>query len=327
MNNVVKKVAVIGAGQVGATTAYTLMISGLVSDLALIDINEKKASGEALDLSHGMALCPPTDVIYGDYSACAGADIVIITAGANQKPGETRIDLTRKNVKVFESIVPQVAKYAPNAILLVVTNPVDVLTHVTIKLSGFPASRVIGSGTVLDTSRLRYLLAKHTLIDPRNIHTYVVGEHGDSELPLWSLTRIAGMRLDPYCESCGGCGGNLSQIARDAFDDQVRNVAYTIIEKKGATYYAVALAVRRIVEAILRDERSILTVSSLLTGQYGLEGVCLSLPCIVGAQGVDRVLPVALDAEETRLLRRSAEIIAKIISECEENNLRAPALV
>lgn len=316
-----RKVAIVGAGQVGATTAYTLMISGLVSDLVLIDINHLKASGEALDLSHGMAFCPPTDVVCGDYSACKGADIVILTAGANQKPGETRLDLTRKNVNVFGSIVPEVVRHAPNAILLVVTNPVDILTYVTLKISGLPASRVIGSGTVLDTARLRYLLSRHTDLDPRNIHSYVIGEHGDSELPLWSLTRIAGMDMDRYCASCGGCGGKLSQVAKDSFDSQVRNVAYSIIEKKGATYYAVALAVRRITEAILRDERSILTVSSLLTGQYGLRDLCLSLPCIVGAQGVDRVLPVNISEEEHALLLRSGDTIANILAQINQTDL------
>lgn len=307
------KIVVVGAGQVGATTAYTLLVSGLVSDLVLIDLNQKKAQGEVLDLAHGIPLCPPADIKVGDYPDCENADIVVLTAGANQKPGETRMDLTRKNIAVFRQIVPKVVKYAPHAILLVVTNPCDVLTYVTWKLSGLPANQVIGSGTVLDTSRLRYLLSQHTGVDPRNVHTYVLGEHGDTELPAWSLTSIAGMGMDEYCSLCASCQGSLSQTVRAEFDDKVRNAAYRIIEGKGATFYAVALAVRRIVEAILRDEQSILTVSSLLTGQYGLDGVCLSLPCIVGVNGVEQVLPIHLSDEEMTQLRTSADAIRAAI--------------
>lgn len=310
-----KKIAIVGAGQVGATTAYTLLLSGLVSDLVLIDLNEKKAQGEVLDLAHGIPLVPPADIKVGTYADCEGADIVILTAGANQKPGETRMDLTRKNVAVFKSIVPKVVKYAPNAILLVVTNPCDVLTYVTWKLSGLPSRQVLGSGTVLDTSRLRYLLSQHTGIDARNIHTYVLGEHGDTELPAWSLTSIAGMDMDEYCGLCATCDGSLSKIVKDEFHDAVRNAAYQIIEGKGATYYAVAVAVRRIVEAILRDEQSILTVSSLLTGQYGLYDVCLSLPCIMGVTGVEQTLPIHLSAEELKQLQASAEAIKAAIAD------------
>ena len=309
------KVAIVGAGQVGSTTAFALLDSGLVSDLALIDINTVKAGGEALDLAHGIPLCPPADVVCGDYDACTGADIVVISAGVNQKKGESRIDLTRRNVAVFRDVVPRIAHSAPDAILLVATNPVDILTFEALRLSRFERERVIGSGTVLDTSRLRYLLSRHTGVDARNVHTYVLGEHGDSELPVWSLTRIAGMTMDQFCENCPGCQGRLSQIARDEFDEQVRHVAYTIIEKKGATYYAVALAIRRIVEAILRDERSILTVSTLLQGQYGLENVCLSLPAIVGARGAERAMQVPLDMQELDALRMSHKILSGILNE------------
>ena len=228
------KIVVVGAGQVGATTAYTLLLSGLASDLVLIDLNEKKAQGEVLDLAHGIPLCPPADIKVGTYADCENADIVILTAGANQKPGETRMDLTRKNIAVFRSIVPEVVRYAPHAILLVVTNPCDVLTYVTWKLSGLPANQVIGSGTVLDTSRLRYLLSQHTGVDARNVHTYVLGEHGDTELPAWSLTSIAGMDMDEYCHLCGSCKGSLAQTVKSEFHDKVRNAAYQIIDGKGA---------------------------------------------------------------------------------------------
>lgn len=314
------KIVIVGAGQVGATTAYTLLLSGLASELVLIDLNEQKVRGEVLDLAHGIPLCPPADIKAGGYEDCAGADIVILTAGANQRPGETRMDLTRKNARVFASIVPEVMRYAgPEVILLVVTNPVDVLTYVTWKLSGLPKNRVIGSGTVLDTSRLRYLLSTHTGVDARNIHTYVLGEHGDTELPAFSLTSIAGVGMDDYCALCKGCSGSLHQIVADEFDEKVRDAAYAIIQGKGATYYAVALAVRRIVEAILRDESSILTVSSLLEGEYGMEHLCLSLPCVVSGQGVDQLLPVHLNEEEQARLLLSGRAIRSAIEDVENN--------
>lgn len=304
------KAVIVGAGQVGATTAYTLLISGLLSELVLIDVNRDKALGEAMDIAHGMPLCPPADVRLGDYPDCKDADIVILTAGLNQKPGETRRDLLQKNLGVFRSIVPQVVKYAPNAILLVVTNPVDALTYETLRLSGFPPERVIGSGTVLDTSRLKYLLGRHTGVDPRNIHAFVLGEHGDSEFAAWSVTRIAGMQLEEYCRTCGSCTSGLTEEAEAEFEAEVRRAAYTIIDLKGATYYAVALAVRRIVEAILRDEHSILTVSSLLTGQFGLNDVCLSLPSIVSAHGVERILPLPLSETEVNSLHACARAVS-----------------
>ena len=303
------KAVIVGAGQVGATTAYTLLISGLFSDLVLIDLNRDKALGEAMDIAHGMPLCPPADVRMGDYPDCEGAEIVIITAGLSQKPGETRRDLTGKNIGVFRSIVPQIVKYAQDAILLVVTNPVDILTRETLRISGFPPERVIGSGTVLDTSRLKYLLGSHTGVDPRNIHAFILGEHGDSEFAAWSVTHIAGMDLNEYCAGCGNCAGSLDRETASRIEDEVRRAAYTIIGLKGATYYAVALAVRRIVEAILRDEHSILTVSSLLTGQYGISDVCLSLPTIVGSKGIVSILPIPLNERELQSIRACAEAV------------------
>lgn len=310
-----KKAAIVGVGQVGATTAYTLLVSGLVTDLVLIDIDEKRTMGEMLDLAHGIPLCPPADIRVGHYEDLKDADIVIIAAGANQRPGETRMELAKKNTAIFESIIPKIVKYADHAILLVVTNPVDILTHVTLKLSGLPKSRVIGSGTVLDTSRLRYLLSKHTGLDARNIHTFVLGEHGDTELAAWSLTNIAGMTMEEYCLFCGECKEDLNRVARRDFPSEVRDVAYTIIEGKGATYYAVALAVRRIVEAVLRDEKSILTVSSFIEGPYGIHDVCLSLPTVVGAGGAEKVMQVRLDEEEERLLRASGDAIRDVLNQ------------
>lgn len=307
----VKKVTVIGAGFVGSTTAYTLMISGLVSELVLIDINKDKAEGEVMDLNHGMQFVRPVRVQHGDYSDCAGSDIIIISAGANQKPGETRIDLVHRNTAIFKSIIKEIKKFNNNCILLVVTNPVDILTYVTWKLSGFPAGKVIGSGTVLDTARFRFLLGQHANIDPRNVHAYIIGEHGDTEVAAWSLTNIAGMSMDEYCKSCNQCEGQLSKY--EIYDD-VRNAAYEIIERKGATYYAVALAVKRIVEAIVRDENSILTVSSLLEDRHGVSDVCLSIPTVVNRNGIARVLDLPLDDEEVMLFRKSAASVKEVIS-------------
>ncbi|NLZ48174.1 MAG: L-lactate dehydrogenase [Clostridiales bacterium] len=305
------KITIIGAGFVGSTTAFAIMNSGLASEIVIVDINKEKAEGEAMDLSHGVSFVSPVNIIAGDYSQSANSDIVIITAGANQKPGETRIDLVDRNIKVFKGIIPEVVKYSPNAILLVVSNPVDILTYITYKLSGFPKERVIGSGTVLDTSRLRYMLSKHFDVDARNIHTYIMGEHGDSEIATWSLTNIAGMNVDEYCSQiCHSCDGSF----KHQIHEEVKNAAYNVIDRKGATYYAVALAIRRIVEAILGDENSILTVSTLLEGQFGVDGLFLGVPAIVGKDGVKKILEVPLNQEELSNFQKSANSLKEIFN-------------
>ncbi|PNT92891.1 L-lactate dehydrogenase [Clostridium thermosuccinogenes] len=304
-----KKITVVGAGFVGSTTAYTLMLSGLVSEIVLIDINKDKAEGEVMDMNHGMPFVRPVKIYQGSYSDCAGSDIIIISAGANQKPGETRIDLVYKNTEIFKSIIGEILKYNTDCILLVVTNPVDILTYVTYKISGFPKNRVIGSGTVLDTARLRYLIGDHVNIDTRNVHAYIIGEHGDTEVAAWSTASIGNIPMDKYCEDCRNCPEN---IRRQDIYNEVKNAAYKIIEKKGATYYAVALAVRRIVEAILRNENSILTVSSLLEGQYGINDICLSLPTVVNHSGIVRILDMPLDDTEMELLKKSANSLKEI---------------
>jgi L-lactate dehydrogenase len=306
----IKKITVVGAGLVGSTTAYTLMISGLFSELVLIDLNSEKAKGEVMDLSHGMPFVRPVRITNGSYADCADSDIIIISAGANQKPGETRIDLVHKNTAIFKSIIREIIKYNADCILLVVTNPVDILTYVTWKISGFPKEKVIGSGTVLDTARFKYKLGEHVGIDPRNVHAYIIGEHGDSEVAAWSLTNIAGIPMEKYCEDCRKCKGRLSKY--EIYND-VKNAAYEIIRRKGATYYAVALAVRRIVEAIVRDENSILTVSSLMEGYYGLHDVCLSLPAVVNSTGISRVLEVPLNEAEKEALINSGNALKDII--------------
>jgi L-lactate dehydrogenase len=304
-----RRIAIVGAGAVGATLGYALMIRGQADELVLIDINRDKAEGEAMDLRHGLPFVRPVDVHVGDYADCAGADVVVITAGAASRPGETRLDLAARNAAIFRQIVPEILRYNAEGILLVVTNPVDVLTHLTIKLSGYPTGKVMGSGTVLDSARFRYLLAEHCGVDPRNVHAYIIGEHGDSEVPVWSLSNIAGTRLTDYCVVCRrDCEG----IPKDEIFGRVRDAGYQVIQRKGATYYAVGLAVASIVESILRDQHSILPVSSLMQGQYGLEDVCLSLPAVVGQYGVVQVLELPLDEEELAGLRRSAGVLQEV---------------
>ncbi|EPR11645.1 L-lactate dehydrogenase [Ruminiclostridium papyrosolvens] len=310
-NKSINKIVIVGTGFVGSTTAYTLMVSGLVSEIVLIDQNTKKAEGEAMDMNHGMPFVRPVRIYKGDYEDCKGADIVVITGGANQKPGETRIDLVNKNTEIFKDIVGNIIRYNTDCILLVVTNPVDILTYVTYKLSGFPKNRVIGSGTVLDTARFKYMLGEHMGVDPRNVHAYIIGEHGDTEVPTWSLASIAGIPMDVYCKECKSCDNE--SFKSDTFD-KVKNAAYEIIDRKNATYYAVALAVRRIVEAIVRNENSILTVSSLFEGEYGLNDICLSIPSQVNSEGISRILNVPLSNEETKLLNKSAQALKQVIS-------------
>jgi len=310
MKKNINKVTIVGTGFVGSTSAYTLMVNGLVSEIVLIDANIDKAEGEVMDLNHGMPFVRPVNVYRGTYEDCAGSDIVIIAAGANQKPGETRIDLVKKNTEIFKSIIPQIVKFCSDCILLVVTNPVDILTYVTLKLSGFPQNRVIGSGTVLDTARFRYILAEKSGVDTRNIHAYVLGEHGDTEVLTWSLTNIAGIPFNKFCNRTGKCQ---SDFDKELIHNDVKSAAYKIIEKKGATYFAVALAVLRIVEALLRDESSILTVSSFLEGQYGLSDVSLSVPTLVDAHGVEMVLELPISADELSLLQKSGNSLKEVI--------------
>lgn len=310
------KISIIGAGYVGSTTAFSLMMAGVASEIVIVDINKEKALGEAMDLSHGVSFVKPVDITSGEYKDTFNSDIVIITAGLGPKVGETRLDLIHKNYEVFKSIIPEVVKYSPNSILLVVSNPVDVLTYITYKLSGFPKERVIGSGTVLDTSRFRYMLAEHFQIDTRNIHSYIMGEHGDSEIATWSLTSIAGMGINEYCSNvCKKCDG----FSKYEIQDKVKNAAYEVINRKGSTYYAIALAIKRIVEAILRDENSILTVSSLLEGQYGIEDIFMGAPSIIGATGVKKVLEVPLNEEELNSLKASAKTLKESLNRADLN--------
>lgn len=300
------RVAVVGAGHVGATFAFALLLSGVASDIVLVDADAARAEGEAMDLDHAIPYGRPARVHAGGLEACAGADVVVLTAGAGQRPGETRLDLAGRNAAIFRGLVPEIARHVPDAVLVVATNPVDVLTLGTLRLSGFPPARVIGSGTILDTARLRFLLGRHFGVEPRSVHAHVVGEHGDSEVVVWSTANIAGVPLDDLCQSgVLGCQPEeRADIAR-----QTRVAAYEIIQRKGHTAYAIGAGLVRLVEAIVRDQKTVLSVSTLQQGQYGLSGVCLSLPTVVGRGGAERVLPLPLTDEEREGLLRSAETI------------------
>ncbi len=306
----IRKCAIIGCGNVGATTAYTLMQSGLFSEMVLIDIDMKRAQGEAEDIAHGLPFHSPMNIYAGSYSDLSDAALIIITAGAAQRPGETRIDLVHRNVRVFSSIVDGITGARAEGIILVVTNPVDVLTYVTLVRSRFPKNRVIGSGTVLDTARLKQLVGERLGVDSRNVHTFIIGEHGDSEVAVFSSANVSGVDLSLYCrECCEECDPTgFSQLF-----EEVRDAAYRIIDAKGATYYAIAEAVRRIAEAIVRDEHTILPVSTVSDGHYGIEGICLGLPCIVGRSGIERVLEIPLNGDEEGRLRRSAQSLREVI--------------
>lgn len=309
------KISIIGAGFVGSTTAFALMNADIASEIVIVDINKEKAIGEAMDLYQGTVFVSPVNVKAGDYEDTANSDIVIITAGLAQKPGETRLDLVNRNIEIYKELVPAIVKHNPDAILLVVSNPVDILTQVTYKLSGFPANRVIGSGTVLDTARFQATLAQKFGVDARNIHANIIGEHGDSEIATWSLATVAGLTIEQYCESIGM---SFSDELREEISQSVKRAAYEIIDRKGYTNYAVALAVTRIVKAILRDENSILTVSSLLDGAYGIEGVYTSIPTVVGRSGTKNHVEVPYASNEVEALRESSQILKEII---ENSNL------
>jgi L-lactate dehydrogenase len=312
-----RKVVIIGAGAVGSTFAYALAQSGLADEIALIDLSRELVEGQVLDLAHGLPFFPSIKIYAGQAEDYADAHVVVVTAGAKQRPGESRLALLQRNTAIVESIVDDVVAQRSQAVILVVSNPVDVLTYVALKRSSWERGRVIGSGTVLDSARFRYLLSQHCDVDVRNVHAYILGEHGDSEFAAWSLTHLAGMHLDVYCPICRKCDDWERQRAELA--DAVRRSAYHVIDYKGATYFAIGLALVRIVEAILRNQRSVLTVSTLLDGEYGLRDVCLSVPCIVSEIGVEHVLEVDLPPEEGRALSRSASVLGEAISQLSQS--------
>jgi L-lactate dehydrogenase len=308
-----RKVVIVGAGAVGSTFAYALAQSGHADRIVLVDLNRELAEGQALDLGHGLPFYPPVDIRAGTPADYSDASVVVITAGAAQRPGESRLDLVHRNAAIVEAVVDDVVAQGCQGIILVVTNPVDVLTHIARERSGWPRARVIGSGTVLDSARLRYLLSRHCGVDVRNVHAYVLGEHGDSELVAWSLAHIAGVPIEEYCPTCKGCED--WRADRAAIEKAVRDSAYHIISYKGATWFAIGQALVGIVAAILRNQRSVLSVSSLLAGEYGLADVCLSVPCLVSGQGVERVIETPLAPDELESLRRSAGILRAAIQD------------
>ena len=309
-----RKAAVIGCGFVGAASAFALMESGLFSEMVLIDANKEKAEGEALDISHGLPFAKPMQIYAGDYKDLSDAYVIVVTAGAGQKPGETRLDLVKKNVGIFKSIIPQIAAVNKDAIMLIVANPVDVLTYAAQKLSGYPENRVFGSGTTLDTARFKYLLGQHLEVDSRSVHAFIIGEHGDSEIAAWSSANVSGIPIHEFCEMRGHFE---HEKAMKEIAESVKNSAYEIIEKKGATYYGIAMSVRRICEAIVRDEKTILPISSLQHDNHGISDVAMSMPAIVGKNGVEGTVPINLNEEEEKLLKASADTLKKVIGEAE----------
>ena len=310
----VRKVVIIGCGFVGAACSFSIMQSGLFSEMVLIDSDRAKAEGEALDISHGVPFAKPIKIYAGDYDDIKNASMIIVTAGANQKPGETRLDLVKKNISIFKSIIPEIKKRNFKGILLIVANPVDILTSVALKMSGLPENKVLGSGTVLDTARLKYELGNHLNVDSRSVHAFIIGEHGDSEIAAWSSANVSGIPLNNFCEMRGHFDHECSM---ERIAENVKNSAYEIIEKKRATYFGVAMAVKRICEAIVRDEKSILPISSMMHGEYGIEGISLSMPAIVGKDGVETHVPIQLNQDEISKLQKSAETLKNILEQNE----------
>ena len=309
-NGFTKKVAIVGTGFVGMSFAYALLCDGACDEMVLIDINREKALGEAMDLNHGLAFAKTNmKITAGDYGDCADADIVVICAGVSQKPGEDRISLLQRNRGVFESIVAPVLESGFDGIFLVATNPVDIMTRVVHRLSGFPSRKVIGSGTTLDTARLRYLLGEYFTVDPKNVHAYVIGEHGDSEMTPWSQALVG---TKPIREILAGQPEKYTAAALDEIAENVTKAAYKIIQAKSATYYGIGLALVRIVKAIFGGENSILTVSVRLDGEYGVQGVFAGVPCILGREGVREVLTLELENEELAKFQASCDLLDSI---------------
>lgn len=308
----VRKIAIIGCGFVGSASAFALLQSGLFSEMVLIDVDKERAEGEAMDISHGIPFAGPMNIYAGGYEDIDDAAIIVITAGANQKPEETRLDLVHKNARIMASIVSEIRNRDFKGILLIVSNPVDILTQVALDVSGYPENRVIGSGTVLDSARLKYQLGRHLSVDSRSVHAFIIGEHGDSEIAAWSSANVSGVPLHTMCEMRGHYNheDNTENIA-----DAVKNSAYEIIAKKDATYYGIAMVIKRICRAIVLDEKSIFPVSIPMHGEYGIEDVVLSMPAIVGKDGVESPIPISLDEKEVSKLHESAEMLKKIHSE------------
>ena len=306
-----RKVVIVGAGAVGSTFAYTLAQSGLADEIVLQDSRRELVMGQVLDLAHGQAFFPSVQIREAHADDYADAHMIVITAGSKQRPGESRLDLLQRNVKIIYEIIDEIVAQKSSAVVLMVSNPVDILTYAAYKRSGWPRGRIIGSGTVLDSARFRYLLSKDCGVDVHNVHAYILGEHGDSEFPAWSMTNVAGLSMDQYCGQCLQCGE--WKTNRDKIAEEVRHSAYHIIEYKGATWFGVGLALTQIAAAILRNQHGVLTVSSVLEGEYGLSGVSLGVPCIVSQRGVEKVLEVTLPPDEQSAMAKSASVLRAAI--------------
>lgn len=309
------KVSIIGCGNVGIRYAYSLMINGCARQITLVDYFKDKAEGEAIDLSHGAPFTPSVNVTAGEYKDIKDSDLVVITAGKKQKQGQTRIDLLKDNVNLFKSIIPEIIKYAPNAILLIASNPVDILAYAAYKISGKPASKVIGSGTLLDSARFRYEIAKHCNIDVRSVHAYILGEHGDSEFPVWSKATVGGVNIENHCMLCDN-KKDCNHIERlSTIFNNVKNSAYKIIEKKGETSYGIGLALTRITESILLNENSVLPVSTLIKDFCGINDVYLSLPSVINSDGIRQVQQIEFNTKEKDAFINSATILKNLLKE------------
>lgn len=310
MREKVNRVVLIGTGAVGSSYAFALLNQGVTEELVLIDVNREKSEGDAMDLNHGIPFAPSrTKIWFGDYSDCKDADITVICAGANQKPGETRLDLVEKNTRIFKGIVDEVVSNGFQGIFIVATNPVDILTYAVQKFSGFPKERIIGSGTILDTARLRFLLGEYFDVDTRNVHAYIIGEHGDTELPVWSHADIAGRKISAWIDSSEAYK---QQDLEDIFLN-VRDAAYQIIERKGATYYGIAMGLVRLTKAILQNENSVLTVSCYLNGEYGHDDIYIGVPAVVNRKGIRQIIQLDLDQDEQTKFNHSVAVLKNIM--------------
>ena len=310
-----KKITILGAGNVGASIAYTLTIDGMASEIVLIDINEKKARGEAADILQGTPFSAPVNIYAGGYEDAVDSDIVIVTVGMARKPGQTRIDLAQANVDIVKAVMPQITKFAPDAVYVVVSNPVDIITYAILKTTNLSETQVIGSGTMLDSARLRSRLAAHVGLNSKNVHAYVFGEHGDTSMIPWSLATIAGIEMNRYCTDLCDKHNHCGKEELREIEEDVHTAGAKVIELKGATYYAIAMAVRRICECIIRDTDSVMTVSAMIHNQYGISDVCFSLPVVVGAQGIKRSIVPPLAEEEKQMLHRSADALKEVIAQ------------
>ncbi|MBD3254893.1 MAG: L-lactate dehydrogenase [Candidatus Lokiarchaeota archaeon] len=314
LNDLKPKISIIGCGNVGVRFAYALTIKGIAREIVMVDIDKKRLRGEVMDLSHGAPYTDPVKIIAGDYEDIENSDLVVVTAGKNQEPGESRLDLVKKNINLFRQIIPKIIDIDKDPLLLIVSNPVDILSYASWKLSGKPAHHVIGSGTSLDTARFRYLLSQYCDVNAKNVHAYILGEHGDSEFAVWSGAMVGGTLIKDYCLMCekkaNNIGGKLNEIFKE-----VRDSAYKIIESKGETSYGIGLALTRITQAIVNDENTILPVSTLINGFLGIHNIYLSLPCVLNKNGISQILKIELNSEEKTNFKNSADKLRTMIEE------------